>query len=406
MSTSSFLVAVLGELGDLDESDTVFSPSSYTNTVVIKHIAWEKSFGTNIERIAQDLSGMDPTVICIGSDVPQDTGLELTKKIFGLSPTIEVIFISEPTASMWAQASRLGARDVVSPDANEDEFIGAISAAVRRGASVRSHVLATAAKSENLGSVIVVLSPKGGSGKTTVGVNVASAIAQRAPERTLLLDLDCQFGDVATTLGLEPERTLTDLGALSNFDSTELKLFLSRDQSGKLLVLPSSGTPEEADLIDELKANQIIEIARRDFDYIIIDTAAGIDERALAAINSATDLIFVASMDVTSVRNLIKELDLLERLGPSLQHRHFVLNRVDSVSGLKEKDIVEAVGLPISHSIDSSPSVIQHTNAGQPIVLAEPKSKVAKQLDAIAIAFLKDEDLPAEKRRIAWKGSK
>jgi len=206
------------------------------------------------------------------------------------------------------------------------------------------------------------------------------------------IDLDCQFGDVATALGLEPTRTLTDLGALKEMDPTAFKLFLTRSGSGNLFVLPSSGTPEEADMIDEATANQILSIARSSFDYVIVDTAAGIDERSLAAINQSSDLLFVASMDVTSIRNLMKELELLEKLGPSLQHRHFVLNRVDSSSGLKTKDIVDAVGLPISHMIDASPLVVQNSNAGRAIVLAKPQASVSKQIREIANAFLAESD--------------
>jgi Flp pilus assembly CpaE family ATPase len=111
-------------------------------------------------------------------------------------------------------------------------------------------------------------------------------------------------------------------------------------------------------------------------------------------------------MDVTSIRNLIKELDLLEKLGPPLQHRHFVLNRVDSNSGLKTKDIVDAVGLQISHTIDTSSLVVQRSNAGQSIVLSDPKSTVAKQLQTIAESFLRDSDRESKSRRLFRRGEK
>lgn len=406
MSPIPALVVVLGQLGRAGSTEFVGNSKLFSNPIVLKHVDWSDELAENVDQLTSELVALGPAVICIGSDVPQDFCLALTREIFNSSPTIEVVIVREPSAALWAQFSRLGARDIVDPNATIDEFVTAIDAAVQRAASLRSHVQATAAKDSHLGRVIVVLSPKGGSGKTTVAINIAEAIAQKAPERTVLVDLDCQFGDVATALGLEPERTLTDLGALTELDATALKLFLTRDSSGKLFVLPSSGTPDEADLIDEAKATEILKIVRSDFDYIIVDTAAGIDERSLAAINEASDLLFVASMDVTSIRNLIKELDLLEKLGPSLQHRHFVLNRVDSSSGLKTKDIVDAVGLPISHMVDASPMVVQRTNAGQPIVLADPKHAVAKQLREIGESFLKEDDLEAKGKKFLRRGDK
>lgn len=398
MSSTPSLVVVLGQLGRAGSTEFVGNSNKFSVPVVLKHLDWDSSLSDKPDQIVMDLLALDPAVICLGSDVPQDLSLDLTKLIFRRSPTIEVAIVREPSSAFWAQASRVGARDVLDPDSTIQEFVTAIDAAVQRAVSLRSHVQSSASK-EELARVIVVLSPKGGSGKTTVAINIAEAIAQKAPERTVLVDLDCQFGDVATALGLEPERTLTDLGTLTELDATALKLFLTRDSSGKLFVLPSSGTPDEADMIDEVKATEILKIARSGYDYVIVDTAAGIDERSLAAINEATDLLFVASMDVTSIRNLIKELDLLEKLGPSLQHRHFVLNRVDSTSGLKTKDIVDAVGLPISHTVDSSPLVVQRANAGQSVVLADPKSSVAKQLREIGESFLKESDLAEKGRR-------
>jgi len=406
MNQSPAIVVVLGQMGRAGVIEYVRSHSGFSAPVAISTLGWDATYADDLDELAEELISSNPEVICIGSDLPQECALEMTRVIVQLSPAIEVVIVREPSASIWAQASRFGARDVVDPDATINEFVTAIDAAAQRAVSLRSHMQLVSGKDQQLGKVIVVLSPKGGSGKTTVAVNIAEAIAQRAPERTVLIDLDCQFGDVATALGLEPERTLTDLGALSEMDQTAFKLFLTREVSGNLFVLPSSGTPDEADLIDESKAIDILKLARTDFDYVIVDTAAGIDERSLAAISEATDLLFVASMDVTSIRNLIKELDLLEKLGPSLQHRHFVLNRVDSSSGLKTKDIVDAVGLPISHTVEASPLVVQRANAGKAVVLTEPKSAVAKQLREIGEGFLNASDRQDKKRRRAGRGSK
>lgn len=393
------LVVVLGRLGTDEQVAELSWSLGASVDASVRPITWSDSLANEDEQLTNQIVSANPMVVCIGHDVPQDFALNLTRQIFNSAPTVEVIFVREPSAALWAQVSRVGGRDIVDPAAGIEEIATAIETAIQRVRSVQTHVKASTAKESRRGRVIVVLSPKGGSGKTTISVNVAEAIAECAPERTVLVDLDCQFGDVATVLGLEPERTLTDLGILNEVDPTAFKLFLTRTGSGRLFVLPSSGTPEEADMIDEAKATQILNIARSNFDYVIVDTAAGIDERSLAAINQSSDLLFVASMDVTSIRNLMKELELLEKLGPSLQHRHFVLNRVESSSGLKTKDIVDAVGLPISHTVDASPMVVQNTNAGRAIVLALPQSGVSKQFRSIASAFLAEEDkVPKEKK--------
>lgn len=406
MTTTPPLVVVLGRLGTDEQAGELSLSLKNSSNASVRPISWSDSLTSDEDQLTDQIVSANPTVFCVGPDVPQDFALNLTRQVFNLAPTVEVVFVREPSAALWAQVSRVGGRDIVDPASGVGEIATAIEAAIQRVRSVQSHVQASTAKESRRGRVIVVLSPKGGSGKTTVSVNVSEAIAERAPERTVLVDLDCQFGDVATALGLEPERTLTDLGALKEMDPTAFKLFLTRTGSGRLFVLPSSGTPEEADLIDESTATEILNIARANFDYVIVDTAAGIDERSLAAINQSTDLLFVASMDVTSIRNLMKELELLEKLGPSLQHRHFVLNRVDSSSGLKTKDIVDAVGLPISHMVNASPMVVQNSNAGKAVVLAQPKAAVSKQLREIADAFLTEEDKDSKAKKSKLFGRK
>lgn len=400
------LVVVLGRLGTDEQAGELSLSLKNSSNASVRPIPWSDSLISDEDQLTVQIVSANPSVVCVGPDVPQDFALNLTRQIFNLAPTVEVVFVREPSAALWAQVSRVGGRDIVDPTTGVGEISTAIETAIQRVRSVQSHVQASTAKESRRGRVIVVLSPKGGSGKTTVSVNVSEAIAERAPERTVLVDLDCQFGDVATALGLEPERTLTDLGALKEMDPTAFKLFLTRTGSGRLFVLPSSGTPEEADLIDEARATDILNIARANFDYVIVDTAAGIDERSLAAINQSTDLLFVASMDVTSIRNLMKELELLEKLGPSLQHRHFVLNRVDSTSGLKTKDIVDAVGLPISHMVDASPMVVQNSNAGKAVVLAQPKAAVSKQLRDIAESFLAQQDKAPKEKKFTFRGRK
>lgn len=392
MTSAPPLIIVLGQLGSGELAEELSSTLKSSCNASTRPFPWSESLLDDEDHLTDQIVSAEPTVVCIGPDVPQDFALNLTRLIVNLAPTIEVIFVREPSAALWAQVSRVGSRDIVDPGAGVEELATAIETAIQRSRSLQTHVQASTSKESRKGRVIVVLSPKGGSGKTTVSVNVSEAIAQQAPDRTVLVDLDCQFGDVATALGLEPTRTLTDLGALKEMDPTAFKLFLTRSGSGNLFVLPSSGTPEEADLIDEATATQILSIARSSFDYVIVDTAAGIDERSLAAINQSSDLLFVASMDVTSIRNLMKELELLEKLGPSLQHRHFVLNRVDSSSGLKTKDIVDAVGLPISHTVDASSLVVQNSNAGKAVVLAQPQAAVSKQFREIAHAFLAEGD--------------
>jgi len=307
-------VAILGELGRYSSIDSIRSSNFFDGQIEFTQVAFESVLTNEIESTAIELLECRPTAIFIGSDIPTIFAFGLARRLLLLSAPTEIVLVTTTSAENWALAALIGIHNIVDPDSSEINFISAISVAVERGVRMRSHFDITVPTERKRGRLIVILSPKGGSGKTTVAVNVATALAQAAPNRTLLIDFDCQFGDVATALGLSPERTLTDLGNVTRLDATSVKLFMTRDSTGSLLVLPSSSGPEEADRIDKAFAEELLDIMLYEFDYIVVDTAAGIDERSLAAISFASDLVFIANMDVPSVRNLIKELQLLEQL--------------------------------------------------------------------------------------------
>lgn len=245
--------------------------------------------------------------------------------------------------------------------------------------------------------VIVVISPKGGSGKTAVSCNLAVALAQRYPGRVVAVDLDVQFGDLATALALTPEHTLAQLARTTQIDATTLKLFLTPYANG-LYVLAGANDPVDADSIGPTQVARVLPLLAQSFDFVIVDTSAGLDERTLAAIDCATDLLLVSSLDVTSIRSLRKALDALDHMGVKTD-RKLLLNRGDSKVGLSASDPEEAIGMKISCSIPSSREIPLSLNLGTPVVISQPKSVVAKQLQQLAQLYAPVE---ATKPRRRW----
>jgi pilus assembly protein CpaE len=246
--------------------------------------------------------------------------------------------------------------------------------------------------------VIVVISPKGGSGKTAVSSNLAVALAQRHPGRVVAIDLDVQFGDLGTALSLTPEHTLAQLARMSQMDATTVKLFLTPYEHG-LYVLAGANDPVDADSISHAHVSTVVPMLAQNFDYVIIDTPAGLDERTLAAIECASDLLLVSSLDVTSIRSLRKELDALDQMSVKVP-RTLVLNRADAKVGLNSSDVEDALGMPITCSVPASRELPLALNLGIPVVINEPKSAAAKQIQQLADHFA---PAPAEKSRKGWR---
>jgi pilus assembly protein CpaE len=246
--------------------------------------------------------------------------------------------------------------------------------------------------------VIVVISPKGGSGKTAISSNLSVALAQRNPGSVVAVDLDVQFGDLGTALSLTPEHTLAQLARGSQIDATTVKLFLTPYEHG-LYVLAGANDPVDADAISHAHVSAVLPLLAQNFDYVVVDTPAGLDERTLAAIECATDLVLVSSLDVTSIRSLRKALDALDQMAVGAE-RHLVLNRADAKVGLDPSDAEEALGLKICCAVPVSRELPLALNLGTPVVVSEPKSAVAKQLQQLAQRFAAVE---VERSRKGWR---
>ncbi len=245
--------------------------------------------------------------------------------------------------------------------------------------------------------VIVVFSPKGGSGKTVVASNLAAALALRFPGRVVAVDLDVQFGDLATALAVQPEHTLAQLARTPTFDATTVKLFLTPFDG--MFLLAGTDSPEEADLINHSHVTAVLPLLAQNFDYVIVDTPAGLDERTLAALECATDLLLVSSLDVPSIRNLRKALDTLDKIGVKAD-RQFILNKADDKVGLGLKDAEEAIGMKVTGEIPSTHDIPLSVNVGVPIVLKEPRSTAARQLQLVSQLYA---PIEVDKPKRGWR---
>ena len=243
--------------------------------------------------------------------------------------------------------------------------------------------------------VIVVVSPKGGSGKTAVSSNLAVALAQRHPGRVVAVDLDVQFGDLTMALSLTAEHTLAQLARTSQIDATTVKLHLT-PAPNDLFVLAGANDPVDADSIGHEHVTRVLPVLAENFDYVVVDTSAGLDERTLAALECATDLLLVSSLDVTSIRSLRKAVDALDQIGITADRR-LVLNRADSKVGLNPSDAEEVMGMTIACAIPSSREIPLSLNLGTPVVISKPKSLVANQLQQLALLYSPVDALPAKK---------
>lgn len=332
------------------------------------------------EQAVQMMASEQPAVAVLGPGLPTPAALELAEAFDLRHPEVCVVLVAKPTTRLWELALRAGVREIIPLDPEDEMLSEAIARA--EATAQRRQASGGAAKQEEArkGRIITVMSPKGGAGKTTVATNLAVKLGEHAPGKVVIVDFDLQFGDVATALALGPQSTIADAArAKGRLDTTALKVFLEPHPAG-LYALLGPHFPAEAEEVSAATAGHVLDLLAGEFDFVIVDTAAGLDEFTLTAAERSDDLVLVCVTDVPSVRALRKATDALDLLGMTKQRRHLVLNRADDRVGLSGRDVEATIGLPIDAQIPTSRNIPISVNQGSPVVASDHRSPAARAL--------------------------
>ncbi|HEX5630682.1 MAG TPA: P-loop NTPase [Acidimicrobiia bacterium] len=322
-----------------------------------------------------------PAVVVLGPGLVDKVLLRLAQAIDVADTDVEVVLIHnggvEPDAALAA-----GVRGLITKSADDDAIRAAIGRALVAAERRLSREVAdsTPEPTPRRCRVTTVVSPKGGAGKTVLSTNLAVGLAAVAPRGVVLVDLDLQFGDVAYALGLKPRHTIYDAVATAGIpDITTLKVFLTH-HSSDLYVLCAPDEPHKGEMVEVEMVQQIISLLAAEFDHVVVDTPAGLSEHALATLDLSSDVIFLADMDVPSIRHLNKVVRALDQLGMKKARRHFLLNRADARVGMSMMQVATQAGLAVDLEIPVSKQVPVTLNEGKPIILTNPKSPVSRKV--------------------------
>jgi len=250
------------------------------------------------------------------------------------------------------------------------------------------------------GRIITVFSPKGGTGKTVTATNLAASFAKHEGRRTLLLDLDLQFGDAAIMLGLEPDKTIYDLVvAPGELDSEKLAGYITKHTCG-LDILPAPLRPEDAELVTESKLARLLEVARESYDVIVVDTSPFFHGPMLATLDRTDELLMVCGLDVPTLKNVRLSLQTLDLLSFPATRIRFLLNRANSKVGMKKSEVEGALDVKINFEVPSDRAVPLGVNRGAPPAIADTGCDFARAIRQVAKALLVQEQ-PKKKRKFA-----
>jgi pilus assembly protein CpaE len=298
-------------------------------------------------------------------------------------PGLPVVVLSQSSPDGFlSRLFEVGADDVVRlPESPERVRFTLEKVVARRRAA------AFAADGANQASMICVLGPKGGTGKTVTSTNLSAALAA-AGKRVAVMDLDLQFGDLALCMGVRPETTIYDLATSpGSLDAEKLEAYLVPHESGaRVLVAPTR--PDQAGIITVEFLREVYAILRATNDFVVVDSAPGFTPEVISAIDASTHACVLGMLDTLSLKNTRLGLETLDLMGYESERIVLLLNRADSRVGISDDDVMRIVGRRPEIRVPSDVEITRSVNDGSPIVLSKPKSEAAQSFRRLAEAFM------------------
>jgi pilus assembly protein CpaE len=240
-----------------------------------------------------------------------------------------------------------------------------------------------ASKAEH-GRLIALLAPSGGSGSSTLAVNVAAALAKEH-KTSALIDLKLHAGDLAPLLDLRPTYTLADLCLnVARMDRSMFERNLVRHDSGIHLLAPPRSladvehvTPEGI----EHALNQALSV----FPYVIVDLDHSFHNEQTIVLRRADVILLVLRLDFTSLRNCRRTLEHLEQLGVAREKVRLVVNRYGQPKEIPASKAEEALGLKVAHYVPDDPKTVNRANNnGIPLIVEAPGARVSRSVVKLA----------------------
>jgi pilus assembly protein CpaE len=284
-----------------------------------------------------------------------------------------VVAATAPTDALLSSLLRLDVADVVALPQTAESL----------AFTMKKAAIAATSFTRGSGRLVTIFSPKGGSGKTIISTSLAVAAAT-AGSKTLLVDLDLQFGDAAMMLGVTPRTTVLDVAAASGeLDSEKLAGYVTEHESG-LALLAAPLRPEDADAVHDHALRRILKVAKANYDVVIVDSSPHFDPAVLTALETTDALLLVSVPEVTALKNLRVGLRTLGQLPLDLEDVRIVLNREGMPQALSARDVEHVLERSLDFVLPNEPVVSAAINRGMPVVSVDKKSSFAKAVTVMA----------------------
>ena len=353
----------------------------------------------------QEIRESKPEVAIVDINLADVNGLNLTEMIRRDLPMTQVIVVSEDKYyDTVLRAMRNGASDFVTHDATLDELSLAINRAGEIALQDKMKVHTFDYKDfegpehpidsgPQNGKIITVFSPKGGTGVTTIAVNLAIAL-QGNDKTVAIVDSSMQFGDVAILLNEMGKFSVLDLmPRIYELDTKVIEDVMILHKSSGLRVLKAPVRPELAEQVTGSNLTKVLEMMREMFSYIIINTSNFISDPVLAALDAGDVVVLVCNQEVVGIKSARAFLDLWEGFGLNKDRILVTINRYTKQNVISKEKLSESLKHPVAITIPfDEETLLPAANLGIPFMMSKRGIPVTDSMNKLAGLVIKKLD--------------
>jgi pilus assembly protein CpaE len=343
----------------------------------------------------------NPDVVLMDINMPDMDGIAATEQIRQKMPAVQVVILSvQGDQNYMRRAMLVGARDFLTKPPMPDELVAAIRRAGKmareeRAKSTQVYVAAQGTQNRSTttnlttrGKIILVYSPKGGTGCTTIAVNLAVAL-HNEETRVVIVDANLQFGDVAIFLNEQGKNTIIDLAPrVDELDPEIVDSVMIKNAATGVHVLASPSRPENAEKINADQFSKLLRYLRQLYAYVIVDSSAHLTDVTLSVLGVADAIVLIGTQDIPSIKNDRLFLDLLLTLSVPADKISFVMNKFDKRIAISPEKVGENLKQQVMAVIPlDERTVIPAANRGVPFMLDNKTQPASKGIYTLAEAL-------------------
>jgi pilus assembly protein CpaE len=249
------------------------------------------------------------------------------------------------------------------------------------------------------GSVVAIFSAKGGVGRTTLAASLALGLAAAGSARVTLVDADVAFGDVAMAFDLHPTRNILaalDEHVLADDDQIRAQLVEGPED---LSILPAPPTSWPGPDVNPAQLTQLLQRLAGLNQFVVVDTPRAPREVSAAVLDAAEIALLVATPEVPVLYHSRRLLASLAELTFPIDRIQVVLNRAGSRTGVTTAEAQDALGHQLDWQIRNDHAAMQAVALGSPVIVSQPRSRVAKDIEKIVAHFA---GVSPPRSRLGW----